>query len=75
MEKTITVRGGQLMAQKYYPYLLDIVKEGKYDSSFMFTLEGKRLREHFRGYAKFNEHRVPGGLKVCLVTEFGRSQK
>lgn len=24
-------------------------------------------------YEKFSEHRIPGGLKVCLVTEFGRS--
>jgi hypothetical protein len=24
-------------------------------------------------YALFNEHKIPGGLKVCLATEFGRS--
>lgn len=24
-------------------------------------------------YAKFNTHEIPGGLKVCLVTEFGRT--
>ncbi|KAK5188344.1 hypothetical protein LTR96_011653 [Exophiala xenobiotica] len=37
MEKTITLRGGQLMAQKHYPFLLDLVKEGKYGPSFIFT--------------------------------------
>lgn len=23
-------------------------------------------------YAKFNKHEIPGGLKVCLVTKYGR---
>lgn len=41
MEKTITLRGGQLMAQRYHPYLLDLVVQGKYDPSWMFTYEGK----------------------------------
>jgi threonine dehydrogenase-like Zn-dependent dehydrogenase len=65
-EKAITLRGGQLFAQKvcccpasvvehlesniadhryanpqYYPYLLDVVVNGEYDPSFMFTQEGK----------------------------------
>lgn len=26
-------------------------------------------------YRKFSQHQIPGSLKVCLVTEFGRSQK
>lgn len=30
MEKTITVQRGQLVAQKYHPYLLDLVVQGKY---------------------------------------------
>ncbi|KAF3406877.1 hypothetical protein DPV78_000211 [Talaromyces pinophilus] len=42
MEKTITLRGGQLFAQKYFPFLLDIVVEGKYDPSFIFTHEGSQ---------------------------------
>lgn len=25
-------------------------------------------------YRKFSRHGIPGGLKVCLVTEFGRQQ-
>lgn len=44
MEKTITLRGGQLMAQRYHPYLLDLVVQGKYDPSWMFTHEGKAPR-------------------------------
>ncbi|RKL39334.1 hypothetical protein BFJ72_g6806 [Fusarium proliferatum] len=40
MEKGITLRGGQLYAQKYFPLLLDLVVEGKYDPSFMFTHHG-----------------------------------
>jgi len=40
MEKAITLRGGQLYAMKYFPLLLDMVVEGKYDPSFMFTHEG-----------------------------------
>jgi len=72
MEKTITLRGGQLMAQKYYPYLLDIVVQGQYDPSFMFTHKDD-FENIAENYAKFNEHTVPGGLKICLVTKFGRS--
>lgn len=25
-------------------------------------------------YAKFHEHKIPGGLKVLLTTEFGRQK-
>ncbi|KAH7089283.1 S-glutathione dehydrogenase [Paraphoma chrysanthemicola] len=73
MEKAITLRGGQLYAQKYFPYLLDIVVEGKYDPSFMFTHEDK-LENISQNYDAFFNHKVPGGLKVCLSTAFGRAQ-
>jgi len=73
MEKAITLRGGQLYAQKYFPYLLDITKDGKYDPSFMFTYEDD-FENIAANYAKFNNHEIPGGLKVCLATAFGRSQ-
>ncbi|EON65967.1 hypothetical protein W97_05209 [Coniosporium apollinis CBS 100218] len=72
MEKTITLRGGQLMAQKYYPYLLNLVKEGKYDPSFVFTHE-----DDFENIPKIYDeqfhHTVPGGLKAVLRTPYGRS--
>ncbi|EFQ29666.1 alcohol dehydrogenase GroES-like domain-containing protein [Colletotrichum graminicola] len=73
MEKTITLRGGQLMAQKYYPFLLNMVIDGKYDPSWMFTHEAK-LEDIDKWYGFFDRHTVPGGLKVLLTTAFGRSQ-
>ncbi|KAK5065229.1 hypothetical protein LTR84_001067 [Exophiala bonariae] len=72
MEKAITLRGGQLYAQKYFPYLLDITVNNEYDPSFMFTHEDN-FESISENYAKFNTHEVPGGLKVCLITEFGRT--
>ncbi|KAG9901215.1 hypothetical protein KCV05_g16114, partial [Aureobasidium melanogenum] len=72
MEKTITLRGGQLMAQKYFPYLLDITVSGQYDPSFVMTHTDK-FENIPENYALFNEHKIPGGLKVCLATEYGRS--
>ncbi|KAH7303879.1 chaperonin 10-like protein [Stachybotrys elegans] len=74
MEKAITLRGGQLYAEKYFPYLLDLVVQGKYDPSFMFTYEDN-LENISECYAMFNDHKVPGGLKVCIATEFGREYK
>jgi threonine dehydrogenase-like Zn-dependent dehydrogenase len=74
MEKAITLRGGQLYAQKYFPLLLDMVVEGKYDPSFMFTHEDN-LENISKSYDDFYNHKVPGGLKVCLATAFGRAQK
>ncbi|KXJ93988.1 S-glutathione dehydrogenase [Microdochium bolleyi] len=73
MEKAITLRGGQLFAEKYFPYLLDLVVRGEYDPAFLFTHEEK-FENIPEMYAAFNDHQVPGGLKVCLVTPFGRSQ-
>ncbi|KAG9604178.1 alcohol dehydrogenase GroES-like domain-containing protein, partial [Aureobasidium melanogenum] len=74
MEKTITLRGGQLMAQKYYPFLLNLVLEKKLDPSFIFTMEDdfENISQH---YADFFAHREPGGLKVNLITEYGRQLK
>lgn len=74
MEKAITLRGGQLYGEKYFPYLLDIVVEGKYDPSFIFTHEDK-LENISKSYDQFFNHKVPGGMKVLLSTAFGRSQK
>ncbi|KAH8807440.1 chaperonin 10-like protein [Xylogone sp. PMI_703] len=72
MEKAITLRGGQLYAQKYIDYLLDLTIKGEYDPSFMFTSEDD-FENISEDYAQFDKHEIPGGLKVCLVTEFGRS--
>lgn len=61
-----------LMTFQYFPYLLDITKRGEYDPSFMFTYEDD-FENIVMDYAKFNNHELPGGLKVCLATAFGRS--
>ncbi|KAI5372530.1 hypothetical protein J4E82_008726, partial [Alternaria postmessia] len=74
MEKAITVRGGQLYAEKYFPLLLDFVVKGQYDPSFVFTHKDK-LENISEAYDKFFNHEVPGGLKVCISTPFGRSQE
>ncbi|KAK5188925.1 hypothetical protein LTR47_011531 [Exophiala xenobiotica] len=71
MEKTITLRGGQLMAQKYYPFLLDLVKEGKYDPSFIFT-NVDNLENIPQEYDMQFHHTVPQGLKSIMVTPYGR---
>jgi threonine dehydrogenase-like Zn-dependent dehydrogenase len=62
-----------LMTSQYFPYLLDITKSGEYDPSFVFTYEDD-FENIATDYAKFNNHELPGGLKVCLATTFGRSQ-
>lgn len=40
----------------------------------MFTYEDEfeNIAEH---YERYSQHEVPGALKVCLVTAFGRSQR
>jgi threonine dehydrogenase-like Zn-dependent dehydrogenase len=58
---------------QYFPYLLDITVKHEYDPSFMFTHEDD-FENISANYAKFNTHEVPGGLKVCLTTEFGRTR-
>ncbi|KAJ5372981.1 hypothetical protein N7517_004987 [Penicillium concentricum] len=90
MQKALTVRGGQTWPQKvwvlffrlelvayqmqYYPFLMDLVVQGTLDPSWMFTYidEFENIAEM---YQKFSQHEVPGRLKVCLVTAFGRSQQ
>ncbi|KKA21766.1 Formaldehyde dehydrogenase [Rasamsonia emersonii CBS 393.64] len=62
MEKSITVRGGQLAAQKYHPFLLNMVLEGKYDPSWVFTYEDE-FENISDDYRRFARHGIPGGLK------------
>jgi threonine dehydrogenase-like Zn-dependent dehydrogenase len=67
------MRLGNAYDTQYFPYLLEIAARGEYDPSFMFTYEDN-FENIASDYAKFNNHEIPGGLKVCLVTAFGRSQ-
>ncbi|KAJ6087770.1 Branched-chain amino acid aminotransferase II [Penicillium canescens] len=63
MQKALTVRGGQVCPQKYYPFLLDLVVQGKLDPSWMFTYEDE-FENIAEEYHKFARHEVPGGLKM-----------
>jgi hypothetical protein len=42
-----TALANALRTFQYFPYLLDIVVEGKYDPSFIFTHEGTQTRASF----------------------------
>lgn len=48
--------------------------QGKIDPSWMFSYEDE-FENIADQYQKFAQHEVPGGLKVCLVTAFGRSEQ
>ena len=52
--------------------MLDTVAQGKYDPSWLFTYTDD-FENISEDYAKFNGNAIPSGLKVFLVTEFGRS--
>ncbi|KAI7448736.1 alcohol dehydrogenase GroES-like domain-containing protein [Hortaea werneckii] len=72
MEKTITLRGGQLFAQKqYFPFLMDLVKQGKYDPSFVFT-KVDNFENIPQEYDMQFHQKVDGGLKSIMVTPYGR---
>lgn len=60
--------------EQYQPFLLDLVISGRLDPAWMFTYEDQfeNIADHYR---RFAEHEEPGGLKVVLVTAFGRSQQ
>jgi hypothetical protein len=45
---------------------------GKLNPANRTTDEFENIAEDYR---KFSQHQIPGSLKVCLVTKFGRSQK
>lgn len=64
MQKALTVRGGQAAPQRYQTFLLDLVVQGCLDPSWLFTYVDD-----------FENNEMPGGLKVCLVTAFGRSEQ
>lgn len=74
MQKALTVRGGQAAPQRYQPFLLDLFIYGCLDPSWLFAYVDEFeniLEQHHR----FARHEMTGGLKVCLVTAFGRSER
>ena len=53
---------------------MDLVVQGKLDPSWLFTYEDE-FEKIADLYQKSSQHEIPGGLKVCLVTAFGRSER
>jgi len=72
MEKSITVRGGQLFPQKYWKHLLELMQAGKYDPSFAFTHE-LPFAQIENVYEMFDNH-TDNMVKVLLFTGPGQKQ-
>jgi threonine dehydrogenase-like Zn-dependent dehydrogenase len=66
MEKGLTVRSGQTHVQKYLPRLLDLIREGKLDTTFLIS-HRLPLEEAAEGYRKFSEEQNET-TKVVLKT-------
>ncbi|KAG0623445.1 hypothetical protein M758_3G175400 [Ceratodon purpureus] len=81
MEKGLTMAGGQVYIQKYWPVLLPMIESGKIDPTIVIT-HTLPLAEAPRGYQIFDD-KVDGCIKVLLkpqmdpgvVTPGGRSIK
>lgn len=71
MEKSITVRGGQVFVQKYWRYLLSQIQSGAIDLTFLLSHRGdfERIAD---AYAAFDQ-RQDNAIKMHLRTAFGRS--
>lgn len=54
MNKALTLKSGQMHAQKYIPQLLDYVKNGQVDPSYLLTHRWK-LEAGANGYKMFND--------------------
>jgi threonine dehydrogenase-like Zn-dependent dehydrogenase len=64
MNKGLTIKTGQTHVHKYVPVLLDRIRKGEIDTSFVVT-HRIPLREAERGYRIFSEKR-DGAIKVVL---------
>jgi threonine dehydrogenase-like Zn-dependent dehydrogenase len=67
MEKGLTMAGGQLYAQKYWPILLPKIESGEIDPTFVIT-HILPLGEAPKGYQIFDD-KVDGCIKVLLKPE------
>ena len=54
MEKGLTIKSGQTHVQKYMPQLLDLILEGKLDTTFLIS-HRLDLEDAAEGYANFKE--------------------
>jgi threonine dehydrogenase-like Zn-dependent dehydrogenase len=64
MEKSITMRGGQVFVQKYWETLLGFITEGKFDPTFLIT-HTLPFTKAADGYKMFCNHE-DGCVKVLL---------
>jgi threonine dehydrogenase-like Zn-dependent dehydrogenase len=64
MNKALTIKTGQTHVHRYVPELLDFIRQGKIDPSFVVT-HRIPLSEAARGYHLFRE-KVDGCIKVVL---------
>ena len=64
MEKSLTVRGGQVFVQKYWKQLLEIFIKGEVDPTFMLT-HNMPLKEAAKAYELFDS-KSDGAIKVVL---------
>jgi threonine dehydrogenase-like Zn-dependent dehydrogenase len=64
MNKALTIKTGQTHVHRYVPELLDFIRQGKIDPSFVVT-HRIPLSEAPRGYHLFRE-KVDGCIKVVL---------
>lgn len=73
MEKSLTIRGGQLWAQKYIPVLMKFIISGEVDPSFVIThtLPFSKCAE---AYSTFDKHE-DGMIKVFLRPDSMLSSK
>jgi threonine dehydrogenase-like Zn-dependent dehydrogenase len=69
MEKSITLKGGQLYCQKYWKYLLSLIDQNILDPSFIFSHEMK-FDEIEKAYDIFG-HTKDNCIKIILKTSFG----
>jgi threonine dehydrogenase-like Zn-dependent dehydrogenase len=67
MEKGLTMRGGQVFAQKYWKQLLQWIEQGLFDPTFVIT-HSMPLENAATAYKMFDQH-SDGMVKVILKTK------
>jgi len=68
MEKHLTMKGGQIPVQKYWHKILDILKEGKFDPTFIIT-HTLSLEQGDKAYEMFDK-KQEGCIKILLKTGY-----
>lgn len=68
MEKSITMRGGQLFAQKHAPTILRLFEEGRVEPPMWIVTHHMRFEEAAQAYQLFDSKR-DGVVKIVLHTQ------